>query len=520
MTDTHASEVLTQEPSAPALQVFINYRREDMPFAALMLHRELKSRFGAENVFFDGVALQPGMDWLREIKLNLTGATGAFLALIGPTWLDTMTAHEQAGTQDYVAQEIELGLQNRWTFIPVLLNDAPLPDLTSLQPSIQAFRGRQTAHLRMTSWDNDIGDLTVRLDEIGAHPPVIAVGTTSAITLGSGPPDDTGGTETRDPEILSVDDEHYETLIDEADNLVIFLGARANVDDQERPLPSGPTMPLDDTGLAEYLAAKARMKSGERELAEVAQYARMCRGESRVFDWVNEALGIDSEPGPVHSYLARLPQRLEELGIERRHQMIVTPKLDLALEKALRAAGEPFDVAVYMGPRTEHAGRFVHIPWDDRKPRVILAPNDYHDFPIKGTSGRLSRTVVVRINGAVKDTGYPWDNNFVITEDHYIDFAGGRAPEEVVPTQILAKLRHASCMFLGYAIADWRLRVFLHWIWPGQSSDAMRWAVEPHPSTLEQRTWRRSGMDLYRSRLTDYIWGLDRFLSEHHDELT
>ena len=308
MTDVNTSEVLTQEPSAPALKVFINYRHEDMPFAALTLYRELKSRFGAENIFFDGVALQPGMDWLREIKLNLTGAAGAFLALIGPAWLDTMTAHEQAGTKDYVVQEIELGLQNRWTFIPVLLNDAPLPDLTSLQPSIQAFGGRQAAHLRMTSWDNDIEDLTVRLDEIGAHPPVIAAGTTSTSTLGSGPAGQIhGGTETRAPEILSIDDEHYETLIEEADNLVIFLGARANVDDQERPLPSGPTMLPDDTGLADYLAAKARMKSGERELAEVAQYARMCRGESRVFDWVNEALGIDPDPGPVHSYLARLP---------------------------------------------------------------------------------------------------------------------------------------------------------------------------------------------------------------------
>ena len=96
MTDVNTSEVLTQEPSAPALKVFINYRHEDMPFAALTLYRELKGRFGAENVFFDGAALQPGMDWLREIKLNLTGAAGAFLALIGPAWLDTMTAHEQA----------------------------------------------------------------------------------------------------------------------------------------------------------------------------------------------------------------------------------------------------------------------------------------------------------------------------------------------------------------------------------------------------------------------------------------
>ena len=58
-----------------------------------------------------------------------------------------------------------------------------------------------------------------------------------------------------------------------------------------------------------------------------------------MFDWVNEALGIDPDPGPVHSYLARLPQRLEELGIERRHQMIVTPKLDLALEKGAAGSG-------------------------------------------------------------------------------------------------------------------------------------------------------------------------------------
>ena len=42
-----------------------------------------------------------------------------------------------------------------------------------------------------------------------------------------------------------------------------------------------------------------------------------------------------------------------------------------------------------MGPRTEHAGKFVHVSWEERKPRVILAPNDYHDFPINGTSGRL-----------------------------------------------------------------------------------------------------------------------------------
>ena len=66
--------------------------------------------------------------------------------------------------------------------------------------------------------------------------------------------------------------------------------------------------------------------------------------------------------------------------------------------------------------------------------------------------------MIVRINGAVDDlaAGYRWKSNFVITEDHYIDYLGGRSAEEVVPTQILAKLRQASCLFLGYTIADWR----------------------------------------------------------------
>lgn len=485
-----------------------------MPFAAMTLYRELKGRFGADDIFFDGGTLRPGMDWLEEIKSHLAGTAGAFIAVIGPKWTETLTEREQSGGKDHVVQEIELGLRDEWTVIPLLLNEAALPPAQDLPPSVRALRDHHVAHLRMTSLDNDIESLTARLDEL-------------SVAARPGPADDHEADDkasTKDPviEARPVDDEHYQTLIDEADNLVIFLGARANVDDQELPCPPGTATLPDDTGLAEYLAGKARMMSGERELAEVAQYARMCRGEPRVFGWVKEALSIDQEPGPVHKYLARLPKRFAELGLEKRYQVIVTPKLDVALEKALREAKEPFDVAVYMGPKTEYAGKFVHIPWDTAKPTVILAPNDYHDFPIAARSGQLSRTVVVRINGAVDDidAGYPWQDNFVITEDHYIDFGRGRTPEEVVPAQILAKLRNSSCLFLGYAIADWRLRVFLHWIWPGQPSDAMRWAVEHNPSMLERQTWRRSGMDLYQSGLTDYVQGLDRFLIKHREELT
>jgi SIR2-like domain/TIR domain len=512
-------------PAGPPLKIFINYRHEDMPFAAMTLYRELRGRFGKENIFFDEGTLRPGMRFPEEIKSHLTDDAGAFIALIGSKWMPTMIAHQRSDL-DYVTKEIELALQNRWTVIPVLVEDAKLPEPRLLPPAIRALVDCHAARLRQINLDGDVEDLSARLDEIRAgkggevHPPVRVTGPAGragrADEVAQDPVD------VSDP-VLSADDEHYQLLVDDADNLVVFLGAEVNAEDHDGPFREGAAMLPDDQDLADYLAAKARLTSGQRDLAEVAQYARMIRGEPNVFRWVKQILGVDSEPGPVHRYLARLPGRLTELGIEKRYQMIVTPKFDAALEKAFREEGEPFDVAVYMAPGTEYAGRFVHVPWEHANARPVLTPNEYFDLPFIGDEGRLTRTLIVRINGAVDDpaAGYRWPRNFVITEDHYIDYLSGRPAEEVVPIQILDKLQQASCLFLGYRIADWRLRVFLHWIWHGgRPGGATHWAVEPNPDMLERQFWQLSGTCLYKCRLTDYVKGLDRFLEDHRDELT
>lgn len=519
MTDVSTSDsaqpadgLLADGPAGLPLKIFINYRHQDMPFAAMTLYRELRGRFGQENIFFDEGSLRPGMRFPEEIRSHLTDGAGAFLALIGPRWLSTMITHRQQGDLDYVAKEIELALQNSWTVIPVLVDDASLPDPLQLPPAIRALPDCQAARLRQMNLDDDVEDLSTRLNEISTGKKV-KIKPPSAVME---PPPVPGP-----PPALAADDEHYQMLVDEADNLVVFLGAGANADDHEGPFREGAAMLPDDTELADYLAAKIKPQPGYRDLAGIAQYVRMIRGEPNVFRWVKQIVGVDSEPGPVHRYLARLPRRLEELGLEKRYPMIVTPKLDLALERAMREAGEPFDIAVYMAPGTEYSGRFVHVPWDG-DPQPVITPNEYTNFPIVTDFGELTRTVIVRVSGAVDDpeTGYRWKSNFVITEDHYIDYLGGRLAEEVVPVQILAKLRQASCLFLGYKIADWRLRVFLHWIWQGERpSEATHWAVERDPDLLERRFWQRSGVALYKSRLTDYVAGFDRFLIEHLDEL-
>lgn len=509
-----AGDLAAEGPAGLPLKIFINYRHEDMPFAAMTLYRELRGRFGKENIFFDEGTLRPGMRFPEEIKSHLTDGAGAFIALIGSRWMPTMTAHRQRGDLDYVTKEIELALQNRWTVIPVLVDDASLPDTLQLPPAIRALPDCHAARLRQMNLDDDIEELSARLNEIREGGRDVIEPPPTVIE----PPPVPGP-----PPVLAADDEHYQMLVDEADNLVVFLGAGANADDHEGPFREGAAMLPDDTDLAEYLAAKIRLESGQRDLAQVAQHVRMIRGEPNVFRWVKQVVGVAPEPGPVHKYLARLPRRLEGLGLQKRYPMIVTPKLDLALERAFQEEGEPFDVAVYMAPGTEYAGRFVHLPWGQVDPRPIMTPNEYTDFPIVTDYGELTRTVIVRISGAVDDleTGYRWKSNFMITEDHYIDYLGGRPAEEVVPTQILAKLRQASCLFLGYKIADWRLRVFLHWIWRGERlSGATCWAVERNPDVIERQFWQRSGVCLYKSRLTDYVAGFDRFLTEHRDELT
>ena len=67
-------------------------------------------------------------------------------------------------------------------------------------------------------------------------------------------------------------------LLEETENLVIFLGADVNAEDHAGPFRQRAAMLPDDSDLAEYIAVQARLASGRRDLAEVAQYARMIRG--------------------------------------------------------------------------------------------------------------------------------------------------------------------------------------------------------------------------------------------------
>src|SRR5215469_10727199 len=155
------------EKAGPSLRVFLNYRHEDAKDTAWALYMKLEERFGAENVFFDHGSLQPGMRWSDEIKSHL-GHAGVVIALIGPQWVSILRSRLQRGGDDYVVKEIDFALRggSRLTFIPVLLDEAELPDSDDLPSSLKPLASRQAERLRHTDLSRDIDELIERLVQI------------------------------------------------------------------------------------------------------------------------------------------------------------------------------------------------------------------------------------------------------------------------------------------------------------------------------------------------------------------
>jgi hypothetical protein len=488
----------------PPLRVFINYRHEDTWGEALLLFDRLAGRYGANNVFLDTRSLQPGMKWLEEIKLHLP-ARGIFLALIGPRWMPSMRTREEASVaqpaEDYVRFEIEYALKRNsgLRVIPVLVGDAMPPAPDRLPRSLQPLTRIEVEQVRPKRFEEDLAHLVSRIEAIAQEQQP----TQEAWHSNEGSPDklqprQTGVAPPPDTAQLEMVLQH---LVHEG-SLVLFLGSRLTGDHAAWHEGCG-SLP-DSEELAADLARRFSMTSVHPDLAEVAQYVYVTRGRPDLYRTLRQILTADCEPGPVHRFLARFPQMLEDLGLEKRYQLIVSASFDMALEKAFDEEEEPYDLAMYMASGPDK-GKFVHFPYEG-SPQPIASPNAYGKFPI-GDYGELERTVLVKIHGAVDGSvgDYRFKENYVITEDHYIDYLSRSPVESLVPVQILDKLRDSHCLFLGYTMRDWNLRVFLKRIWRGEALGARSWSVEPDPDMLEKELWSQLCVDLYTADLAEYM---------------
>lgn len=500
----------------------MNYRHEDTWGQALLLRERLAEKFGSENIFLDLAALQPGMRWVQEIKRQ-RDACAVLLVLVGPSWQQIMTARRQAAVaqpaEDYVRFEIESALRpgSGIRVLPVLVGDAVPFAGERLPRSLRALTEIQAELIRPQRVDDDIAHLIRSLDQIAAEHSQAREEESQAEAApappaGQGRDAGAGDPDAAEPPVPAPDRDHYDLVLRhmlEDGSVVPFLGSRLagrHAGPAERA-----ASPLDEDDLAARLAERFGMKAPRPDLPVIAQYVYLTIGRPDLCREVAQILEAGSEPGPVHKFLAGLPGVVAAQGGEPQYQLIVSTSFDAALERAFEDAGEPYDLAVFMVSGRDK-GKFVHFPYGG-DPEPISVPNAYGKLPI-GDYGELERTLIVKIHGAVDRTigDYRWRENYVITEDHYIDYLSRSPIENLVPVQILDKLSQSHCLFLGYTVREWNLRVFLKRIW-GEPLGAKSWAVKFDPDALEREFWKNLNVDLYAADLTDYVNRLDERLA-------
>lgn len=483
-------------------EIFINYRKAEAAGWARLLYDRLAAEFGKESVFLDQVNLEPGDKWLRGIRSGSSGSA-VFVALIGPRWAATLAERAESGENDYVRDEIETALERGSAVrevVPALVEDAELPSKDELRyvGSLKRLLNHQQLELRPSRWDADVEVLIKRLKQ---------------------PRDEEPPAEEPKPQVAPPPDQgHYDELahllLEEGSLVVPFLGPGTNSCDRTEPWRDADSAHLPDAEeLATYLAARLGMKATPASLALVSQSLSVAKGPGDLYMALRRALPPQRQPSSVHRFIASLPATLHGLGAPDRYQLVVTTNYDNALEQAFDEAEEAYDLAVYLA-RGRDKGKFVHVPHDG-EPQLVTDPNTYAGFPIDAF-GRVERTVVMKVHGAVDRPESPnaWRDNYVITEDDYIDYMSDGEIESIVPQQLLGKLRdYSHYLFLGHEMYDWSLRVFLIRVFGDRGQPNSSWAIEREPNRLDERFWQRVGVDLTTSPLDAYVQELGERLA-------
>jgi SIR2-like domain len=235
------------------------------------------------------------------------------------------------------------------------------------------------------------------------------------------------------------------------------------------------------------------------DLVSVSQYVEAAKGDDSLHRVLHEVFKHEHTPTVVHRFLARLAKVVSGDPL-----LMLTTNYDYALEQALRQAAVPYDLVTYVSDvPAGRRGDFMHSVWDPKggesKPLRIRGTKRYVDL-------LRERPVIVKIHGAVRPGAADHrEDNYVITEDDYIDFLVHQDPRKLLPVGVTERLPGSHFLFLGYALRDWNLRVLLRRIWDQRSRRAKSWSVRLEADPLEA-----DYITTLRYKLPAYVYALRR----------
>jgi hypothetical protein len=282
--------------------------------------------------------------------------------------------------------------------------------------------------------------------------------------------------------------------------VVPFLGAGASLGqrpdntswrtEETRFFPSG-------RELSEWLANMTNFPSASEydrsDLAKVASYFYEVNGKTLLYAQLHDVLDRQVDPGPLHKFLASLDAP----------QVIVSTNFDTLIEQAFLAAKKPFDLVVYLSDNKEQANTVLWWGPDAKTPQPV-PPNQLN-------IDLSTRTVIFKMHGTV-DRGEKgkWDN-YVITEEDYIDFLSRMTTSCAVPAIFFDHFRERNFLFLGYSLRDWNFRVILKNL--GQrldhGEDMPSWAIQKGASEFDKVLWSkrvaRRAVNIYDLTVEDFV---------------
>jgi hypothetical protein len=153
-------------------KIFITYRRTEAEFAAGALGRELRRHFGDEQIFRDKENIGGGVSWKQQL-LHEIDKDSALLVLIGRDWAnlkDGAGRRRLDNPADGLLLEISDGIRDGAAIIPVLLENAEMPDERELPPELRGLVEFNALKLRDGDWNHDVEAICRTLERVGFKP--------------------------------------------------------------------------------------------------------------------------------------------------------------------------------------------------------------------------------------------------------------------------------------------------------------------------------------------------------------
>lgn len=148
-------------------EIFISYRRDDVPGQVGRLYGRLADHYGDECVFMDVESLVLG-ERFEAVILERIKQAKVMLVVMGPSW--QAVRQRPDGEPDLFQVEVDTAIANNTTISALLVDRTTAPDTKALPKALQQLFDRQTFSIRQEAFNRDVSALIEGLEKTGIKP--------------------------------------------------------------------------------------------------------------------------------------------------------------------------------------------------------------------------------------------------------------------------------------------------------------------------------------------------------------